>query len=72
MTESVYAETKPRYQAGYVTCAGCYELARQQDAQRVKDAKAHKARTGNSPNPELLPREPTTHRHWVVQTRPDP
>lgn len=73
-SRSLWTDGKPRekWSAGYTECGGCHELGRQQEEQRVKDAKRLDAKTAQSKTPHLVTRPVTTHRHWLVQPVPPP
>lgn len=60
-------DEQPRFMAGFMECLGCRALAYQQDQQRIKDVKAHKAMVPKDADPALYPSIFTSHRHWVVQ-----
>ena len=64
----VDGETRARWAAGYQECGACYELAKQQEAQRLKDAKVqHAMSKPHEKTPWLAPHLITAHRHWLVQ-----
>lgn len=73
-TESLWQSGQPRarWEAGFTECGACHELGRQQEAQRVKDARTLDNLTGTHPKPHLVQRPVTGHRLWLVHQAPPP